>query len=251
MKLRRLSDRAGVSLIELMIALTAGGVVLAITYHALSHFEQRLGEQQGSMVQHQELRIGMRIVEDELRAAGSGATPAEAAILKAEEQEVEFWANLSRLATTLTSQVSATQQVLAVANGSGWRKGKRVVVCGTEQCAVSSLAQSGRSATLSLTSPLGLAFPAGSQVTVTNRVRYYLKRNGTGENRLMRQIDGGAHLLISDVSWFRLTYFDSAGQPTTDAAQVARVRVELAVGADQQVVTKDVGLRGRWQWARG
>ena len=39
MKLRRLSDRAGVSLIELMIALTAGGIVLAVTFHALSHFE--------------------------------------------------------------------------------------------------------------------------------------------------------------------------------------------------------------------
>ena len=67
------------------------------------------------------------------------------------------------------------------------------------------------------------AFPAGSEV--------------------LRQVDGGANSLISDVKVFSLAYVDQGGKPTQEPSAVSRVRVELAVGNDSRAVVSEIGLR--------
>lgn len=231
-------------LAEVMIALAAGAVVLSATFQSLNHFQHRLWAQHEAIARNQDLRVGMAIMETDLRAAGSGA-PSLGVVRQAGSQEIEFLANLGGQATTLAESALPAQHEVSVQDGSDWPKGKRIAVCREEQCTESRLARDGRRTSLSLTSPLGQAFPAGSPVSVINQVRYYLGKDGNGKTRVMRMVDGGANPLIGEVASFRLGYLDRDGRPTRDPDRVARVRIELAVGDGRQVVTREVGLRGR------
>jgi prepilin-type N-terminal cleavage/methylation domain-containing protein len=236
---------AGFSLIELLVGLAAGSVVMAATIQTLVHLERRFAGQQEAMVQHQDLRIGLSVLESELRLAGSGAVPNAAALTKSTPDEVEFLANLSGLVTVLTIAAPAGERNLAVRSGANWPKGKRVLICDQARCEESRLNRDGRAAQLTLATPLGAAFPAGAVVYVSNTVRYYLRPGAAGLSEVMRQVDGGAGSLIGSVSRFRLTYLGAAGQPTADPRRVSRIAVELAVGRDRKPILSLVGLSAR------
>ena len=234
---------AGMSLIELLIAMTAAAVVLSTSIEALTHFQQRWRLQQETMAQQQDLRIGLQLFEEELHAAGSGAPFWESAVVTAQPEEIGFRANLAGRITTLTASVSPTQLSIPVEDGAGWPEGKRLWVCDADRCAKSRLDRRGRRHMIAITEPLGQAFPDGSVVTVSNDVRYYLRAGEAGDASVMRQVDGGANPLIGDVNSFRLNYMDRHGVPTQDAACVARVRILLAVTNSRRVIIREVGLR--------
>ena len=242
MKRSLLHDRAGICLAEAMIAMAAGVVVLSASIQALHHFERRFGSQWATIAHHQDLRIGLKVFEDELRLAGKEEALSGTTVLKAEAEELIFLANLAGLTTSVTQPVSPGQQQLAVGDGSDWPKGKRIVICSEQHCEEGRLARDGQKTTLSLTDPLTQVFPIGSTVTVTNQVRYYLGRDSRGKAALMRQVDGGASTLIGDVTRFALHYLGRDGKPTQDHIRVARVLIELAVG-DGRVIKSEVGLR--------
>ena len=239
-----LASNAGICLAEVMVAMAAGGVILAATFQALTLFESKLTNQQIIIGRHQDQRLGLHVLEEELRLAGTGTPKDTPAMMTLAAQELEFTANLENLTTSLTEPVSALQQDLPVLNGSNWNEGKRIVICSTDHCAEAVLTRDGRRASLNLTAPLGVAFPAGSEVFVSNRVRYYLSAISGGKRNVMRQVDGGANAIIGDVTQFQFDYFNRQGQPTRDAASVSRVRIELAVGHDRQGVISEVALRG-------
>lgn len=239
-----LASNAGICLAEVMVAMAAGGVILSATFQALTLFESKLTNQQSIIGRHQDQRLGLHVLEEELRLAGTGTPKDTPAMMTLAAQELEFTANLENLTTILTEPVSALQQDLPVLNGSNWNEGKRIVICSTDHCAEAVLTRDGRRASLTLTAPLGAAFPAGSEVFVSNRVRYYLSAISSGKRNVMRQVDGGANAIIGDVTQFQLDYFNRQGQPTRDAASVSRVRIELAVGHDRQGVISEVALRG-------
>lgn len=235
----------GVCLVEVMIAMAAGLVVFMATLQSLDHFEHRLSKQHVAVARAQDLRIGLRVLEDDVRAAGAASLPSDPPLTIAGRQEVEFEANLNGLVTTLSAPVSSAQQELPVTDGAGWPKGKRILVCDRQGCAGSRLARDGHKARLTLAEPLGRDLAAGGEVHVINRVRYYVKTERDGTTRVMRSVDGGANPLIGEISRFLLTYLDRDGAPTTDPSRVARVRVEAAVGGDSVPVAQDIGLRGR------
>ena len=245
MSRRPIGNCRGVCLAEVLIALAAGAVVLSATVQSLDHFERRLSKQHVVAAQAQDLRIGLKVLEDELRVMGAGASASEAPLHVADRQDVEFTANLSGLVTTLADPVSPVQQELPVVNGADWPKGKRILVCDRMQCAESRLARDGRKTTLSVAAPLGHEFAPGSEVRVVNRVRYYVKTDRNGPARVMRDVDGGANPLIGEVARFQFSYFDRTGAPTTDPLQVTRVRIDAAVGEGRNRVIRDIGLRGR------
>ena len=235
---------AGFSLTEAMISLVAGLAVLGAALQGLTHFQERLLAQQQMIGWSQDLRLGMQVLEAELRLAGTGALTSTPPVLKAERGEIEFRANLAGLTTTLTEAGSAGQLDLAVGSGSGWSKGKLIVICGVDQCATHHLARDGRSHGLSLTSPLAQAFPVGSVVSVLNQVRYYLRADQQGKTTVMRMVDGGANALMGEIGLFRLTYIAKDGRPPHDPTLVARVRIEVGAERGGWILTRDVGLRG-------
>ncbi len=243
--LSRLRQAAGFSLVELLIGLAVGSVVMAATIQTLVHLERRFSTQQETMAQHQDLRIGLSVLESELRLAGSGSAPTAPAMTKSMPDEVEFLANLSGLVTVLTTAAPVGELTLAVRAGSGWPKGKRILICDQARCEEARLSRDGRSTQLGLTAPLKGAFPAGSVVYVSNTVRYYLRPEGRGLFQVMRQVDGGAGALIGNVSRFRLSYLTAEGMPTVEARRVSRIAVDLAVGGDRDSVMTLVGISAR------
>jgi len=84
---RRLQDCAGICLAEAMIAMAAGVVVLSATIQTLNHFQQKLWAQHDAIAHHQDLRVGMGVMEAELRVAGAAAPAIGTGLLKAEPQE--------------------------------------------------------------------------------------------------------------------------------------------------------------------
>ena len=189
----RLKDDSGMCLTELMIAMVTGLVVLSATIQMLDHFQQRLWRQHDAMGLHQDQRIGMRIFEEELRMAGTIRTDSHGSLVRAAQQEIGFDANIAGLTTTLTQPVVPSATELQVADGSTWDRGKRIVICSGDHCAESRLSQDGQARSLDLTVPISEAFPRGSEIMISNRVRYYMGKGRNGKASLMRQVDGGAN----------------------------------------------------------
>lgn len=241
----RLRGTGGFCLTELMIASAAGAVVLAATVQTLVHLQHRFETQQTSMSRQQDLRIGLAILESEIRLAGTGASPTATPLLKAAPQEVEFRANLTGLRTDLAAPAIPGDTDLTVSSGSGWPKGKRVVLCIGDQCEEHRLISDGRTSQLSLATPIVHSYPAGSRAILSNQVRYYLRSEADGVRHLMRQVDGGASTLISGLSRFHMRYLDADGKSTSDASQIRLLALELSLESRVHGIKSLIGLAAR------
>lgn len=233
----------GVSLIELLFAMAISSVAISAAVQAFAAYGLRLSSQHANMTANQELRIGLDVLCSELRLAGSGLLSAEAAFTKKEVDEVEFFANLSGSSTIMTEVAEAGRQDLPVEDGADWPKGKQVLLCTAVHCAWNRLAADGRKQTLMLMTPTLEQYPMKSAVFLLNRVRYYLKRHDDGTMRLMREVDGVASTMLSDVRGVQLQYFNGRGGMETDARDVVRVRVTIQVGRQGSTLSRDIAIR--------
>ncbi|MBS0171710.1 MAG: prepilin-type N-terminal cleavage/methylation domain-containing protein [Nitrospira sp.] len=234
---------AGVSLIELLIALAISSVGISAAIQAFAAYGLRLGQQHVAMIENQELRLGMDVLCSELRLAASGFLGGEAPFLKADDDEAEFFANLSGLTTNLTQSADAGRQDLSVEDGADWPKGKQIVMCTATHCAWNRLAADGRKNTLALAMLPTEPFQARTAVFLLNRVRYYVKPQGNGLLRLMRDVDGGASTVLSDVRRFHLRYFNRLGSVTEDVREMVRVQVTIEVGMQGARLTREIAIR--------
>ncbi|MEK7237847.1 MAG: hypothetical protein AAB242_14550 [Nitrospirota bacterium] len=233
----RVRTEAGTSLIELMFAMVAGLVVLGATLQALSYFQQQFMRQQREAAQQQDLRLGLEVLEQELRLAGSGSFTTTAT------DSVVFSANLQGLTTTVTATAAIGQTALSVEDGRGWDDRKTIVACWAERCETLALARGGQRRLLTVMQPLTRAIPSGAFVSLLNRVRYYSRRDDQGVMRLLRQVDGGASVLVGDIREARFSYWDENGQAVTQPALVRLVVVDVKM-SDQGIRTvREISLR--------
>jgi hypothetical protein len=228
---------AGTSLIELMFAMTAGLVVLGATLEALSYFQQQFVRQQREVAQQQDLRLGLEVLEQELRLAWSGS------LTSAAPDSVEFSANLQGLSTTVTATAAIGQTALSVEDGRGWEDRKTIVICWAERCETLALARDGQRHLLTVTQPLTRGIPSGASVSLLNRVRYYSRRDDRGVLRLLRQVDGGASVLVGDIREARFSYLNENGQAVTEPAQVRLVVVEVTISDRGIRAVREISLR--------
>ena len=234
---RRIRTEAGTSLIELMFAMAAGLVVLGATLQALPYFQQQFMRQQREVAQQQDLRIGLEVLEQELRLAGSGSLTTVAL------DSVGFSANLHGLSTTVTAAATIGQTALSVEDGQGWEDRKTIVACWAERCETLALARDGQRHLLTVTQPLTGAIPSGAAVSILNHVRYYSRRDDQGVLRLLRQVDGGASVLVRDIQEVRFSYWDENGQAVTQPAFVKRVVVEVMLSHQGIRTVREISLR--------
>ena len=233
----RIQTEAGSGLTELMLALVAGLVILGATLQTLSHFKQQFMKQQREVAQQQDLRLGLEVLEQELRLAGSGSLTTTAT------DSVEFSANLQGLSTTVTATAAIGQTVLSVEDGRGWDDWKTIVACWAERCETLALARDGQRHLLTVTQPLTGPIPSGASVSLVNRIRYYSRRDDQGVLRLLRQVDGGASVLVGDIREARFSYWDENGQAVTQPALVKLVVAEVLM-SDQGIRTvREISLR--------
>lgn len=233
----------GVSLIELLIAMAISSVAISAAIHTFAAYGLRLSSQHGSMTANQELRLGLDVLGNELRLAGGGLLGGGAAFVKMAADEVEFFANLNGASTVLTQVAEVGRQELPVEDGTDWPRGKQVLLCSAAHCAWNRLAADGRKYKLMLMAPTSEQYQANSAVFVLNRVRYYVKRQDDGTQRLMREVDGVASTVLSDVRGLTLHYFNRNGSTATDARDVVRVRATIRVGQQGSMLSRDIAIR--------
>lgn len=227
----------GVSLIELMFAMAAGLVVFGATLQALSYFQQQFMRQQREVAQQQDLRLGLEVLEQELRLAGSGS------LTIATSGSVEFSANLQGLSTTVTATAEVGQTALSVEDGRGWDDRKTIVACWAGHCETLALARDGQRHLLTIRRPVTRTIPSGASVSLLNIVRYYSRRNDQGVLRLLRQVDGGASVLVGDIREARFSYWDEMGQVATRPALVRLVVVEVMMADREFRSIRAISLR--------
>ena len=233
----RIRTETGTSLIELMLAVAAGLVVLGATLQALSYFQQQFMRQQREVAQQQDLRLGLEVLEQELRLAGSGF------LITVASDSVEFSANLQGLSTMVTAAAAIGQTALSVEDGRGWDDRKTIVACWAERCEPLALARDGQRRLLTVTQPLTKAIPSGASVSLLNRVRYYSRRDDQGVLRLLRQVDGGASVLVGDIREARFSYWDENGHVATQPALVRLVVVEVMMSDHGVRTVRGINLR--------
>lgn len=233
----RRSSVSGTSLIELMCAMAAGLVVFGATLQTLSSFQQRLVTQQRGVAQQQDLRLGLELLEQELRLAEVGS------ITTAAVGALEFSANLHGLSTTMTAPAALGQTTLSVEDGRGWDQHKTIVACWGEFCEWLTLARDGQRSLLTVVQPLTRSIPAGAYVSLRNRVQYYSRRDDRPVLRLLRQVDGGASVLVEDIQEARFTYWDEEGRSTTMRDRIKRVVVEVAMPHQAVRAVRAISLR--------
>jgi hypothetical protein len=237
------SSQRGASVLELLIAIAISSVTFSGVCSMIAQYGQRFQNHQTASGLKQESRIGLEVLTSELKLAGTGGGPDEAALLRIGKTDLRFNANLSSLQTVLSQPAQTGTLEVIVENGSGWPNGKQVILCSLDRCMANRLIRTGRANALSMELPLSAVFPAGSAVFVSNRVHYYLSQDDQGVTRVMREVDRGIGTLISGVSDFRLEYFGRNGFPTTEAALVARVRVTVDLKDVHRLTIHEIGLR--------
>ena len=233
----RIRTETGTSLTELMLAMAAGVIVLGATLQALSYFQKQFMRQQREVAQQQDLRLGLEVLEQELRLAGSGSLTTVAS------DSVGFSANLQGLSTTITVAAEIGETALSVEDGRGWEGRKTIVACWVKRCETLALVRDGQRHLLTVTQPLTRAIPSGAFVFLLNHVRYYSRRDDQGVLRLLRQVDGGASVLVGDIREARFSYWDENGQAVTQPSLVKLVVVEVMMSDQGIRVVREMSLR--------
>jgi hypothetical protein len=228
---------SGTSLLELMGAMAAGLIVLGATLQSLMHFQQQFSHQQDRIIQYQDLRMGLDLLAQELRLGGAESL---SIILP---DEIEFTANIHGLMTNVTSEAAIGQTTISVDDGRGWPDRKSVRFCWNDHCDQFTLARAGQRNLLTLVEPIPRVIPAGASVIVINRVRYYSRSDDKGVLRLLRQIDGGASVLVGDIEAARFTYWDEQGKATPQPAFVRRIIVEVLLPRHTLKAVRELSFR--------
>ncbi len=228
-------NQSGSSLLELLGATAAGLVVFGAALQSFSYFHQQFLKQRDQIMQAQEVRLSLELLAQELHLASIGS------LSVVRPDAVEFTANISGLMTKVTAPGLVGETTLAVEDGRGWPDNKLVGVCWNEQCDSFMLARGGHRSLLAFAEPIARPIPAGASAMVRNRVRYYSRLDERGILRFLRQIDGGASVLVGHVESVMFSYWDAQGRKTGHPKQVRRVIVEITVphraAADRREIT--------------
>lgn len=227
----------GVCLTEVMLSLTTGAIVLAAALDTFNVMHRQTIQQERAVTNQQDLRIGLEVLEQEIRLATSDS------IVAAAPDQFLFNANINAQYTTTTASIVSGQLTVPVQDGSGWGGGKTVKFCSRAGCEIHSLARAGQKYLLTLAEPARQPFPAGTSVEVINRVTYYTKPNERGTLTLMRMVDGGASGLIGELEQISFSYWSDRGDSTNLSSSIKRVVVDLKLKHSSSKIAKEVALR--------
>jgi len=227
----------GTGLLEVMVATMAGLIVLAATMQTISSFQRQFSNQQIALGQQQDLRLGIELLEQELHLADS----ASLSIMK--RDEIEFGANVNGLSTIVTAPALSGQTTISVEDSREWPERKTILICWHERCDAMVLARDGQRALLTVTQPIAVTIPAGASVLVRNRVRYYSRKDDHGITRFLRQVDGGASVLVGDIQEVRFSYWNEQGWPEVQPTLVRRIVVEMSLLGRSSKTIREISLR--------
>ncbi len=226
------SGLAGYTMMEVLIALVIFAFVMTGIYEVLtSGFETYISGQSKADIQ-QTARLTMEAMQSDLRMVGYGyftdqaMPPTQFKITTATSTQITFWADLNNASSFLSASANSGASSVSVGNTSGYLNGDTIYLINGGQWETQTV-QSIATPTLTLHSPLGRAYPQGTMVGRPRQVTYCwnsttqncpaVTPNPNQQNTIYRnEGDGnGAVPLISNVTAFTLSYFDTSDTALT------------------------------------
>jgi prepilin-type N-terminal cleavage/methylation domain-containing protein len=217
-------DRAGFTLLEMMIALAITGMAAAGLEQLLVGQIRQLSRQEATAERRQEGRAALAVLVRELSLVGFPAEPDPACHVMINGVEVEpstvrFLANLYGVATRLEVPAAVGETVLRIPDDARIRAGEGAVSPGTafaahdviylhdpgrpgdpadDRVECHRLEREGRAGEIALADgdAIRRPFPAGSRVQVINEVRYAYD---AARRELLRTVDGGTQSVADGV----------------------------------------------------
>ncbi len=232
----QIGDAGGFSIIEVMIGTLIFSVLAGSAMRFLMIQQRSFTRLERSAEVQQQLRAAADFMGRELALVGFGLPPDQSGLLKAEEQEIDFLANLDNEVAHLAWPSRPGDRILRVVlgefkPGQDFEAGKRIVICGPDRCEWNTLARDGKGESLDLIEPIQNTHPAGSTVQVINRVRYTLTPDKDARFKLIRTVDGGPGPVAEGLSAMRLDYLNREGSPETGIDRIRLVRIGLTAEA--------------------
>lgn len=229
---RMLADARGVTLVELMVALTLFSLVVATGFRFLTIQHRAAVIQEDAAETQQQLRAAMDFMMREIMAAGSGVPFDEPGIVLMEPGDIQFDSNVYNAAGRLIRRVDAGGREMDVrfdGEGDRFKEGKTISICSVLYCERHLLSADARGSNLSLAGGLIHEFPAGSSVQLINRVEYVLKPIEETETfKILRRVDKGVNPVAEGIKSMALEYFDREGEETDRPEAVSRIRLRLS-----------------------
>ena len=216
---RSANSEQGTSLLETMVAASMGLIITAAAVDVfLLHHGHFLAQREKSESQ-QDIRGGVSLMGAELRLASP--------ITSMQADEVGFRANVNDVRGIVLTPIAEGQSSAQVSPSPGWVRGKTVRFCSLAGCEEQLLAHDGTSGHVTLSGSLRHDFPAGSHVEVINKVRYYVSRTSSANQKVMREVDHGANPLIEHVMEFSLSYLRDDGRSADRVEDIRLIRLQL------------------------
>lgn len=222
----RSSNQLGMTLVECLVSTAIGGLIAAGLCHVLLTYQSGYQSQTTRIDHDQQARFALDLMAEELQVAervARGPGCAEPGV-HIGDARVAFAANLYDRTTALREPASAGQRNIAVTTGPTLDPNDLIMLVGVADPSDPSddvaeclkVAQrTGEQVTLETS--LTRSYPAGTRVSVSNRVTYALDAR---RGRLMRTQDGASQRVAQDVAVF------SAGEE--DPAIVLRIEMRPA-----------------------
>jgi len=244
-------DKTGASLVELMIAIVVFSMVAAFGMKFLICQNQWGVLQEDTAEAQQQVRTALDFMVRELGLLGFGLREGDATILKAEEQEILFFANLDAAAARLSQMAEPSQRQLYIyyENASDkFKKGKVVSICSLDRCERHTLVNDGGNDSLELGEGLTSPFPPNSTIQIINQVRYALNPADATHFKLLRTVDGGSNTVSDGLDSMELIYLDREGRAGAALPDIRRVQIHLTASLSRipgkfRALTAEVYLR--------
>jgi prepilin-type N-terminal cleavage/methylation domain-containing protein len=204
----RSANQRGMTLVECLVSTAIGAVIAAGLCHALLTYQSGYQSQTTRIDRDQQARFALDLMVEELRVAeqvvrGSGCAEPGVHI---DEAHLSFAANLYDRTTALREPASAGQRNIVVTTGTTLDPNDLIMLVGvadpsdpSDDVAECLKVAQRTGDQVTMETSLTRSYPAGTRVSVSNRVTYALDAR---RGRLMRTQDGASQRVAQEVAVF-------------------------------------------------
>lgn len=234
---RGLRSTRGFTLLELLIASAIFSVVLVGLYTAFETSQRTYAAGVTQTGAQQNARVALEIMAQDIRSAGYGyPTPTLNKLTNAATTTLTFWADLTNASTVLSANVNAGANTFFVTNASRISPGDPIYLINGGQwtnppLTVSAVNTGVNPNTMTVATGPTNAYPQGSQVGRPRVITYSWNAGNCNAGTICKNDGGGWQPFVDGVQGFQLQYFDAAGQPTVNLANIRQIRIIITVPA--------------------
>lgn len=232
---RGLRSTRGFTLLELLIASAIFAVIFIGLYTAFETSQRTYAAGVTQTGAQQNARVALEIMAQDLRSAGYGyPTPTLNKLTNVATTTLTFWADLTNASTVLSANVNAGANTFFVTNASRISQGDIVYLINGAQwqaLTVTAVNTGATPNTITVATGPTNAYPQGSQVGRPRAIAYSWNAGNCNTGTICKNDGGGWQPFVDGVQGFQLQYFDAAGQPTVNLANIRQIRIIITVPA--------------------